>query len=97
MRVRPVRRRKAGEGATSEGEAARAVHQSVDDGVSNHGVPSSRASARWRLTGNHRGPSSGPILDQSQEITVFPVPEWREVPVIEDQQIRLAIVCNHPA
>ena len=83
-------RGQSAERAAGEGEAVGMVHQAIEDrvpkrGIADHVVPVFDG----QLTGDERGPTTGPILDELEEIATLAIPQRSESPVVEDEQVGL--------
>jgi hypothetical protein len=72
-----------------QGNTVGMVDQPVEDGIAKGRVAHEVMPILHRdLARDERGPTPGPILDDFQEIAAFTIPERRQAPVIENEQLR---------
>src|SRR5712664_529111 len=77
------------ERSSGERDAVGMVDQAVHDGVAEGGIADALVPVFHRhLTGEERGAPPRAILDHLQQIAPFAIPDWRQPPVVEDQEIR---------
>ena len=74
------------------------MHEPIEDRIAKRGVADELVPVvDGHLTGEEGGPPAAAIFDDFQEIAALAIAEWRQAPIVEDQEVGLRELLQQPS